>query len=234
MDMDERKGAVKEAFERVKSDMKCLQEDISFLTIEINDLKTQISSIFFTLQELVTSKNDPTHPKNNPTHPVNPTDNPTLPYEIGGLKCQNLDTSIRNRGVPTVKQSNNPTDNPTYLLPSVTLENNISEATELISNLDIIKKEIRHKFKTLTTQEMLIFTTIYQLEEQLNQDIDYRLLSQKLSLSESSIRDYVNRLIKKGIPLAKIKFNNKKISLKISENLKKIASLQTILNLREN
>jgi DNA-binding transcriptional regulator LsrR (DeoR family) len=58
------------------------------------------------------------------------------------------------------------------------------------------------------------------------------LISQKLGLSESSIRDYTHKIIKKGVPLIKIKENNKKVTLSVAQDLKKIASLQTILALR--
>jgi hypothetical protein len=51
-------------------------------------------------------------------------------------------------------------------------------------------------------------------------------------LTESSIRDYIGRLIKKGIPLDKVKINNKTIHISISQNLKKVATLPTILQLR--
>ena len=61
---------------------------------------------------------------------------------------------------------------------------------------------------------------------------DYKTLSKRLNLTESSIRDYIGKLIKKGIPVEKIKLNNKNIQLSISPNLKKIASLSTILQLR--
>ena len=62
---------------------------------------------------------------------------------------------------------------------------------------------------------------------------DYKSLSQKLNLTESSIRDYVGKLIKKGIPVDKNKLNNKIVCLNISKNLKNAVSLQTILALRE-
>ena len=97
--------------------------------------------------------------------------------------------------------------------------------------MDSLKKEIRLKFKRLTEQEILVFSTIYQLDEKYGHG-DYKILSQKLNLTESSIRDYVGRLIKKGIPVDKIKVKNKYIQLKISKNLKKIASLSAILQLR--
>jgi hypothetical protein len=40
-------------------------------------------------------------------------------------------------------------------------------------------------------------------------------------------------MINKGIPIHKNKINNKKITLSISPDLKKIASLPTIIRLRE-
>jgi DNA-binding MarR family transcriptional regulator len=107
----------------------------------------------------------------------------------------------------------------------------IINAAQILNSLDNLKKEIRLKFKRLTEQEFLVFSTIYQLSEEKG-NTDYKNLSEKLSLTESSIRDYIGRLIKKGIPVEKTKINNKTIHLSISPNLKKIASLPTILQLR--
>ena len=108
----------------------------------------------------------------------------------------------------------------------------ISEVSDILDSLDSIRKEIRRKFKNITKQEMLVFSTIYQLEEQ-GFEADYSKLSSKLSLSQSSVRDYVQKMIKKGIPITKEKLNNKKIILHISPELKKIATLDTIIKLRE-
>ena len=79
---------------------------------------------------------------------------------------------------------------------------------------------------------MLVFSALYQLEEQ-GFIVDYPLLASKLSLSESSIRDYTQKLLKKGIPISKSKQDNKKVILAVLPDLKKIASLQTIIMLRE-
>ena len=116
--------------------------------------------------------------------------------------------------------------------PSILPQNSIDNAVNILNSLDNLKKEIRLKFKRLTEQELLIFSTIYQFDEEFGFS-DYRGISQKLNLSESSIRDYVQRLIKKGIPIEKNKINNKTIQLSISNNLKKIATLPTILQLRD-
>ena len=79
---------------------------------------------------------------------------------------------------------------------------------------------------------MQVFTLIYDFENK-GQIVDYPLLSTHLNLSESSIRDYTGRIINKGFPIIKEKLNNKKIILHISKDLKDVASLDTILKLRE-
>jgi DNA-binding MarR family transcriptional regulator len=115
--------------------------------------------------------------------------------------------------------------------PDAPLES-INNAAEILDKLDSIKKELRLKFKRLTNQEMLVFSTIYQLNEE-NREVTYNSLAERLGLSQSSIRDYVQRIIIKGIPIEKEKELNKKIILKVSNNITKIASLSTIMGLRE-
>jgi len=119
------------------------------------------------------------------------------------------------------------------LSENLDIESNIIKASHILNSLDKLKKEIRYKFKNLTNQEMLVFSTIYQLEEKEPEKANYKELSKILKLSESSVRDYVFKLINKGIPIKKKKLNNKKVVLYISNELKKIASLSTILKLRE-
>ena len=179
--------------------------------------------------------NKQTNRQTNPTSPSFPTDN--LP--LYGLKEPNTSISTGNEGVPTNSQTVKQTD----ANQANSIENaqnasktdritQIQRVSDMLESLDNIKKEIRSDFKHLTKQEMAVFAAIYSLEEQ-GFVVDYSLISQKLSLSESSIRDYCQRIIKKGIPLAKSKENNKKVIVGISPELKKIASLQTILSLRE-
>ncbi|MDP3026830.1 MAG: hypothetical protein Q8N63_03915 [Nanoarchaeota archaeon] len=220
---------IKEAFSKVKQDILILGNEISQIKSEIHEIK-QLLEVFH--DELNTS----TLRQINPTHPVNPTDNPTVPQEIGGLKSPNLSTSIGNGGVPTDRQTDRQTDNPTHFLPEIpskNIENSIQEATNILKSLDALKKEIRLKFKRITSQEMAVFSTIYQLEEQDPNSVTYHQIALKLKLSESSIRDYVLRMINKGIPIKKDKINNKKLILSISSELKKIATLSTIIRLRE-
>ncbi|MBR9705036.1 hypothetical protein GOV12_06505 [Candidatus Pacearchaeota archaeon] len=173
------------------------------------------------------------------------THNQTVPQEIEGLKTQNIPFSTGNEGVPTnrqtdeqtVRQTQNPSEMALYKennsISERGIEKNINDAKIMLDSLDQLKKEIRRNFKRLTPQEMVVFSSIYQTEESDPQNSTYRQISKKLKLSESSIRDYTLRMIKKGIPIKKTKIDNKKIILSISQDLKKIATLATIIQLRD-
>jgi len=248
MDQDK----IKEAFAKAKQDVLNLQSQIESLKQEILIVKELIKesslNVVKPMQIQQTDKpaNTQTPPAYKQKTPADislnsafqhtPTDEmlqyaPITPY---------THISIGNDGVPTDRQTNQQTDrrNQDLQLPE-TLKfskedkiSRINHVSELLNSLDSIKKELRRQFKHLTSQEIAVFSCIYDLENQ-GFIVDYSLISQKMSLSESSIRDYVQKIIKKGIPIIKTKENNKKILLKIDANLKKIASLQTILTLRQ-
>ena len=226
---------IKEAFNRVKDDINFLNEEILDVKMTMEELHTIMKNLANKLDKQ-SSTDRQTLRQSNETENTPSTHNSTVPQEVGGLKPLNLPISIGNQGVSTDRQTDTKTDNSTHISlvnTEKTIDSDIQEATEILDSLDSLKKEIRLKFKHLTTQEMLVFSTIYQLEEQGNNEITYKLLSSTLRLSESSIRDYVQRMINKGISINKEKVNNKKLLLSISPNLKKIASLPTIMQLRE-
>jgi len=230
------KNALKDAFENVKKDIFTLGSEVSQLKTEVKDIKNLLKYLDDSINNLRLDQINSTYNINNSTHAVNSTHTSTVPSEIEGLKYPNLDISSRNEGASTDRQTHQQTDNSTHFthkIPLRSVDQHISDASEMIDTLDTLKKEIRLKFKQMTTQEMLVFSTIYQFEEQGDPHIDYKKLALKLSLSQSSIRDYVQRIANKGIPIHKTKLNNKKITLSISPELKKIASLNTILALRE-
>jgi len=253
MDENER-IAIKEAFARTKNDIFALGNEFYLIRSDILDIKNAINAINDAIDKLkievldlkstkITANSSthytnyptdiPTDESKNPTNAAIPTDNPTVPHEIEGLKYPNLDTSTRSRGVPTDRQTNQQTDNSPSINEEKPLKQHIQEAEDLLDSLDTLKKEIRLKFKQITQQEMAVFSAIYLLQEQFPEGVEYRQIATKLQLSESSIRDYTQKLVSKGIPVDKIKLNNKKILLKISSKLKSIASLETLIKLRE-
>ncbi|MFH1503375.1 MAG: hypothetical protein ABIE36_01840 [Candidatus Diapherotrites archaeon] len=231
---------IKEAFSKVKQDIDSLREEVFSLRENLMETRQSLIELCDLFKQFYSKKEGFGHPTDNPTHPTQfstiPTDNPTHPTLPNPLKGEKLTISIGNEGVPTDRQTdrqtNQQTDKGSYNMEEKSKTNSIIDAARILDSLDNLKKEIRLKFKRLTDQEMTVFSAVYQACEEEGYS-DYRGLSQKLKLTESSIRDYVGRLIKKGIPVEKIKLNNKNIQLIISPNLKKIASLSTILQLRE-
>ena len=229
----------KEAFQRVKRDIDSLNTEILNLKEDIKTMGNEMIKICEILKYLTLEASNkpslmyPTHIQPNTTFS---TQNPTHPTHFNK---ENKLISTGNEGVPTDRQTDRQTDNTSKnttekpIFPKKeTSKNSIEDAAHMLDSLDNLKKEIRLKFKQLTDQEILVFSTLYQLEEDTGA-VDYKALAEKLNLTESSIRDYVGRLLKKGIPIEKRKINNKQINLSISHNLKKIASLSTILQLRD-
>jgi biotin operon repressor len=206
---------LKEAFNKIKEDIKELREEIVQLNKKINALTTQKIS---------------THENNQYNRQTDKQTHNIIKQPLKASYNPNLVFSTGNQGVPTDKQTNRQTDRHNVFQVSTS---KIDQLSEILESLDSLKKEIRLKFKRLTPQEIMVFSTLYTLEDQNTDEITHSLLAKTLNLSESSIRDYLNKLIKKGIPIDKIKKNNKTILLKISSNLKKMASLDTILKLRD-
>ena len=222
--------SIKEAFQKVKKDMDLLTHEISSLRLNIDEIKQLLDKDkdkYLDFKKKSVSY-IPTNRQINSTHT---TLSSTQNVAFNSLKGQNLAISTGNGGVPTDKQTDKQTNRHTQN-DNIKEENTIENAVEILNSLDNIKKEIRLKFKRLTEQEILVFSQLYQLDEEVGYS-DYKTLSKRLNLSESSIRDYIGRLIKKGIPVEKHKIKNKNVQLSISENLKKIATLSTILRLRE-
>lgn len=215
---------VKKAFQKVR-------EDIDTLKLELKNIKENLIQVCEIIKELSKSNeiNIPTHQHINSTSQTNSS---THDINFKVLKPQNLGISIGNRGASTDKQTDKQTDQHIQKSSYNQENNNIDNAAEVLDSLDNIKKELRLKFKKLTEQELRVFSTLYTLSEE-NHFTNYKEMADKLRLSESSIRDYVGRLIKKQIPVDKIKINNKNIQLSISKNLRKITTLSTILQLRE-
>ncbi|OIO80382.1 hypothetical protein AUJ84_03695 [Candidatus Pacearchaeota archaeon CG1_02_32_132] len=230
---------IKEAFQKVKEDIDNLYYSYQHLNTELADIKDILRSQNQELQEIKANIEEyknvsfnlikrtqeiKTQVRSNldtPSFPVDTSiDTSTHNLPLEAVKSQIIDISTRNEGVKTDRQTDKQTDNTLNKIP------------EVLESLTKIKEEVRFKFKQLTKQEIAIFALIYQLEEQ-DLSVDYHLLAQKLSITESSVRDHIGRIIRKGIPVEKTKENNKKILLKISKSLKEIASLDSILNLRE-
>jgi len=102
-------------------------------------------------------------------------------------------------------------------------------------SLETVKKEFEELFRDLTDREFSVFMAIYQLEEELGQgSVRYQDISKALKLTEISIRNYVNSMINKGIPLSKSRQYNRKVSLSIKKELKELNLASKLLKLRQS
>jgi len=224
---------LRQAFQKIKQEINNLNNEVKQLKNQINQINQQIRHEFVQKIPLNIEEKNQTIPTQIPFNNTCISNRQTHNEPFKAFKSQKKPFSTGNEGVPTDRQTDQQTAK--YLennkLPEIS--DDFEKARKILDSLDNIKKEIRLKFKQLTPQEMLIFSTLYTLEEKNIGKIDYKHLADNLNLSESSIRDYIIKLIKKGIPIQKTRQNNKKITLSISENLKKTATLSTIIQLRD-
>ncbi len=234
---------LKEAFGRIKEEINELRGELSVLYSEMRSVRAELAEIKEASSTYIPTQTTPVSTTLN-TQSDTPTHIPTQNVPIEPQKTQNQQFSSGNGGVPTDRQTHEQTgistniiDNqaqmPDLIKDSNTYETEFEYANKIIDSLDEVRKQIRCKFKQLTPQEWTVFSLLYSLEEQGLGEITYKTLAQHLKLSESSIRDYVNRLLIKGIPIEKTRLNNKTILLSISDNLKKIVTLPTLMQLRE-
>tara|TARA_Y100000310_G_scaffold336932_1_gene422745 strand:- start:144 stop:875 length:732 start_codon:yes stop_codon:yes gene_type:complete len=227
---------IKQAFSKVKQDILNLQSEILSLKQETQEL-----------QRLIRTSQTSTHPQLTPTHQHQNFDTSTDKTPSEAPHPSNSTISTGNEGVSTDRQTIRQTDN-THQRFAQTYSNKLQESPQFpqekeqkskeisnaINNLEEIKASLKNKFKSLTNQEFLVLSTIYQTQSlSPEEEISYDSLAIKLKLTQSSIRDYVQRIINKGIPVDKTKVNNKKVILSISPDLKKLASLNTLLDVRE-
>lgn len=221
---------IKESFQRVKEDIYSIRQEVANLKLNLTETRQRMIEICEIIQKIdkKLTNNIKTH---HPPIKTIPSNSPTHNNRLEPLKTPNSPISTGNQGVQTDRQTDQQTDIPEKSGLKIA-ENSFENAIKILNSLDNLKKEIRLQFKRLTEQEILIFSTIYQIEEE-DGYANYRKIAEKLNLTESSVRDYVGRLIQKGIPLEKKKINNKQIHLFISQHLKKIAPLSTILQLRD-
>jgi DNA-binding MarR family transcriptional regulator len=227
---------IKEAFERVKQDIFDLGYFLQDIKLEIIDLKQKISQLNQKIEASAHNEEISTSNLASSTNQHIPADNSAHFLALESLKSQNKESSTGNGGVPADRQTIQQTDKQDKRfvqsrVATIETKDHTKEISEIMSKLKDIKEETKQKFKALTPQEFLVFSTIYALEE--TGPVDYQKMAQKLNLTQSSIRDYIQRLLKKGIPLIKDKVSNKKILVKLSPELRQIATLETLIKLRE-
>jgi len=243
---------LKDAFRKVKEDFLRLSYEVEVLKKEVSSLNSALLELCKVLRKLdkkvsvledshllnrfssekTTKQSFSTHFEQDSTHPAHFSTH-LSPFKPLGDKILRISTG--NKGVSTDRQTLRQTDRHSF--PSENLlenfsENSLENTSKLVNSLETLKKAFMKQFKSFTDQEMAVFLTMYQLDEEKGSST-YKDIAQKLGLTESSIRDYVKRLLEKKAPILKKRVNNKLIKFTLLPEFKKLVSPSTLLKLRD-
>ena len=217
MDIDEEK--IKKSFSKVK-------EETDFLKTQINELKSLINEVLKKHENQ--KKREETVLKNLqvPKEEVS-TGNQGVYADIHSFihSFNRHSTDNYSTNMQTNKQEKD--QSKPYLLK---FSKEIIKTTPLLWSLSNIK-EIDNLFSTLTKQEFLTFMLVFQGEEDLQRGISYLELSQRMLISEGCVRTYISQMIKKGIPIQKIRLNNKLTLLLIDKEFRSLNLKSRLSNL---
>ena len=106
-------------------------------------------------------------------------------------------------------------------------KNRVIEAPD--PNFQALKRNIESTFRALSKQELKVFLTIYQLEDE-GKPANYTNIAHNLGLSEHCIRSHISFLMKKNAPIIKQKLNNKRNLLSIRKDFKALNLKQRLIN----
>jgi hypothetical protein len=103
--------------------------------------------------------------------------------------------------------------------------NHLINQTAQEMSIKEVTNDINKTFLMLSKQELKLFLTIYQLEDE-GLEASYKNVSQRMQLSEHCIRSHLSSLLKKNVPILKRRMNNHTNLLSVSKefralNLKK-------------
>jgi|GEM_PF-4355231 chromosome segregation ATPase len=130
-------------------------------------------------------------------------------------------SSIGNEGVINDQQQSTTINN-----AKQTTTNNQQQTTE-------VSLQVTQALKRLTDREFSVLVAMVELERQLP-EITYTDLATKLKISEPTVRNVINALISKKIPIQKNRFFNKKVSLLVNPSLKTPSFLEKLVQLRNS
>lgn len=245
---------VKSSFEKVREDIKLLQEELFVLKREIESLRIELKDTIkpnFMNRSSIGNGGVPANQQtdkpsfNTPSFPVddnsselssrfseNPADIPTHLQQIG-QKVQQMHSKLFPTPKITPEIVREILENEAAKRQSFKEKDEKDPLTGLTEVMNTLKSDLKRKFRSLTKQEFYIFSVLYTVEK--SQDsVTYSDLAAKTGLTGSSIRDYIQRIIKKGIPIAKDKVNNKVTVLKVPPELRNLATLDNLMRIRND
>lgn len=198
---------LKQAFSKVKDDINQLKNQIKQLDDELNSQKTSLNEILPKINEIYSILKYLKKEVSTGNEGVRQTDRhldrQTDTRQTDASKPLNIGLNINNSDFTDDKVLDKQTDTRQTLRQTDTSQ----EHQQTQNNLKIIADDINKMFLKLSKQELRIFLTIYQLEDE-GIEPTHRSISIKTQLSESCIRDHVSSLFRKNTPILKKRLNN--------------------------
>lgn len=220
----------------LRQKISSIEEKINFFESQLNKLKQNLEQAAQycaeTGQEQQKSGSFSTHFQQFSTHkfPVEHTQNNSAKFD---RITPYFSSSTGNEGVSTLRQHFDNTSTSSHKMLNRTspeVKNEEQFTQQIASFVEEMKKRLKHKFKLLTRQEFNVFSAIYTIVNE-KQYATYKDIAKMLNLTPSSVRDYVNRLVEKGIPIIKQRHNNKLVLLSLPTELMQLATLEAITKL---
>ncbi|MDP3919131.1 MAG: hypothetical protein Q8Q35_04500 [Nanoarchaeota archaeon] len=211
---------VKTSFKKVRDDILVLEKEIlsnrEFIIQQNSQIESQNAKILALQVELVKFY---TSPEPKITTNLSPIIENTLKKEpkIGSSSLEN-DNSTGNIGVHSFSHSLDIHSSFSHSQPNYSL------------NMTKFREELPLILANVSRQEFLTFLTIYQQEESTGKST-YGSIANELNLSSGCVRSYVSALIKKGLPIVKVKYNNKIIILSIPNEIRGLNMKNQIVKL---
>ncbi len=218
--------------EGLKAELKTQQEIIKDLSLQIKELQKSIDSI----KTKSSIGNEGVNQSIN--HLINQSStNQSINQDLEDLSQNNSEIS-QNRGNKEVNQSFNQSIKHQSINQTPQLNEKIPNNQSFNQSINQIDEKpiktfaanINQVFLSLSKQELKLFLTIYQLEDE-GIEGSYKHLSQRMQLSEPCIRSHLSSLLKKNTPIMKLRLNNNTNLISIRKDFRTLNLKQKIINL---
>ena len=221
---------LKIAFYKVKQDITYLSEELNILKDKLKEQKNEIKDLINEIKSLNTTILDLKNNISTGNNGVNQSINHLINQSIINQSDNHLNMpempintdKPQNKGREEANQSFNQSINQQS---TNHLINQIQER-----QLKGVTEEINKVFSSLSKQELKLFLTIYQLEDD-GIGVSYKAISLKMQLSEHCIRSHLSSLLRKNTPIVKKRMNNHTNLLSISKEFRALNLKQRLINL---
>jgi hypothetical protein len=226
---------LKIAFSKVKEDINNLAEEIKSMKQTISDQNKKINELYSKIEDFMTISKDPKTESSIGNEGVN--------QSINHLINQSINQSITNQSLINEKPSKSiekeefkpdlSTIDFNQSINQSSINQSFNQSINQKTELKQLAININQSFLSLSKQELKLFLTIYQLEDDGIEPL-YHILSQKMQLSEHCIRSHISSLMRKNIPIIKTRLNNRINLISIRKDFKALNLKQKLISIYYN